>query len=202
MSGTSKHGFMPEASDEEERRDAHVETGNEREAGRDAHAATDNEGEGRVANAARTDNDEYFEEDGDDTTDGGGTDHTTGGSGGADPPAEKKKKSGAPRKDRTPQVLANITDVITEVSASGLPLAPRSVASGYSMQIGCIVRESMSINNSDLRHEDNAALVETLMKKLHQRYTFPEPFRLFSPHEDEHRLEQLEIPGEEEDFAR
>ena len=176
MSGTSKHGFMPEASDEEERRDAHVETDNEREAGRDAHAATDNEGEGRVANAARTDNDEYFEEDGDDTTDGGGTDHTTGGSGGADPPAEKKKKSGAPRKDRTPQVLANITDVITEVSASGLPLAPTTVARGYNMQIGCIVRESMSINNSGLRHEDNAALVETLMKKLHQRYTFPEPF--------------------------
>ena len=96
MSGTSKHGFMPEASDEE--------------LGRDAHAGTGNEGESRES--------DYFKEEGDDTTDGGGTDHTAGGSGGADPTAEKKKKSVAPRKDRTPQVLANVTDTVTEVSPS------------------------------------------------------------------------------------
>ena len=153
MSGTSKHGLMPEASEE----------------GRDADAAaTGNEGEGREADAAATGNEsDYFPEEGDDTTDGGGTDRTAGGSGGADPPAEKKKKkSVAPRKDRTPQVLANVTDTFTEVTPSGLPMAPGTVAKGYSMQIGCIVRESMSINQTDLRRDENKALVETLMKNL------------------------------------
>ena len=168
MSGTSKHGFMPEASDEEEGWDAHAATGNEEEGWEADAAATGNVEEGQES--------EYFEEEGDDTTDGGGTDRTDGGSGGADPTAEKKKKAWAPRKERTPQVLANVTDAITEVSPSGLPLEPQTVASGYSMQIGCIVRESMSINTTDLRSTENKALVETLFKKLHQRYTFPEPF--------------------------
>ena len=86
MSGTSKHGLMPEAS--EEARDADA-------------AATGNEGEGREADAAATGNEsDYFPEEGDDTTDGGGTDRTAGGRGGADPATEKKKKkSVAPRKD-------------------------------------------------------------------------------------------------------
>jgi hypothetical protein len=55
-------------------------------------------------------------------------------------------------------------------------LEPPEIAKGYNMQIGCIVRESMSINTKDLRSDANAALVETLLKKLHQRYTFPQPF--------------------------
>ena len=167
MSDTFKHGFMPEASDEEEGRDAHAATGNEEEGQEADAAAIGNEEEGQES--------EYFEEEGDDTTDGGGTDRTDGGSGG-DLTAKKKKKARAPRKERMPQVLANVTDAITEVSPSGLPLEPQTVASGYSMQIGCIVRESMSINTTDLRSIENKALVETLFKKLHQRYTFPEPF--------------------------
>ena len=44
------------------------------------------------------------------------------------------------------------------------------------MQLGCIVRESMSINTKDIRSDANEALVETLLKKLHLRYTFPQPF--------------------------
>ena len=43
------------------------------------------------------------------------------------------------------------------------------------MQLGCIVRESMSINTKDLRSKANEALVENLLRKLHQRYTFPQP---------------------------
>ena len=106
----------------------------------------------------------------DTTTDGG--DHMDGG-GGSNPTAPKQKK---PRRDRTPQVLANITDVFTEVTPSGQPVEPKHLANGYGMQLGCILRESVSINTKDLRSTDNEALVVHLLQKLHQRYTFPEPF--------------------------
>ena len=39
------------------------------------------------------------------------------------------------------------------------------------MQLGCIVRESMSINTKHIR--SNAALVDNLIRKLHKRYKFP-----------------------------
>ena len=102
------------------------------------------------------------------TTDGG--DHTDGG---GDPTAPKEKKE---RKDRTPQVLSNVTDHFTEVTPSGLPVAPEATAKGYSMQLGCILRESVSINTKDIRSTANKALRDVLLQKLHQRYTFPEPF--------------------------
>ena len=86
----------------------------------------------------------------DDTTDGG--DHTDGGS---DPTAPKQKKE---RRDRTPQVLVNVTDHFTEVTPSGLPVAPEALAKGYSMQLECIVQESMSINTKDIRSTANKAL--------------------------------------------
>ena len=92
--------------------------------------------------------------------------------------------------------------MFTVVSPSGLPLETPELAKGYIMQLGCILWESMSINTKDIRSKANEALVENLLRKLHQRYTFPQPFKKggeFSNHEDEHRLEQLEIPGEEED---
>ena len=63
----------------------------------------------------------------DTTTDGG--DHTDGG-GGSNPTAPKQKK---PRRDRTPQALANVTDVFTEVTPSGLLVEPKDLAKGYGM---------------------------------------------------------------------
>ena len=178
MSGPSdKHG--PEASSAEEEEWEATARGNEAEEGPEAAARGNEAEEGHES--------DYFAEEaeeGDDTTDGDGTDPvaTDGGSGGDPAPAEpapaekKKKKPRAPRKDRTPQVFANITDDITEVSLSGQPLAPTKVANGYSMQLGCLVRETVSINEVDLRSDENRALVETLIKRLHQRYTFPQPF--------------------------
>ena len=100
----------------------------------------------------------------DTTTDGG--DRTDGGA--SDPSAKKKKKD---RKDRTPQVLLPTCEEITAVSLSGLPLEPAHVARGYNMQLGCIVRESMSINTKHIR--SNAAMVDNLIRKLHKRYKFP-----------------------------
>ena len=101
----------------------------------------------------------------DTTTDGGdGTDggaRTDGAS--SDPSAKKNKKD---RKDRTPQVLLPICEEITGVSLSGLPLEPADIARGYIMQLGCIVRESMSINTKHIR--SNPALVDNLIRKLHK----------------------------------
>ncbi|KAK1669224.1 hypothetical protein QYE76_057383 [Lolium multiflorum] len=64
----------------------------------------------------------------------------------------------------------------TEVSESGLPMEPSWVAKGYGMQLGCIVRETVSILTQDLRSKENEAISQSLLQKLHQRYTFPEPF--------------------------
>ena len=122
------------------------------------------------------DDPEYNVEGGEDdttTSDGGNhTDSDLGGSNPATPAAPKKKKQ---RKDRTPQSVDNATDVFTEVTASGQPVAPEKLAAGYGMQLGCILRESVSINTKDLRSKANEALVEHLLKRVHQRYTFPLP---------------------------
>ena len=71
----------------------------------------------------------------DDTTTTNGGDHMNGG---GNPTARKQKKE---RKERTAQVLANVRDHFTEVTPSGLPVAPEALAKGYSMQLGCIVWE-------------------------------------------------------------
>jgi hypothetical protein len=107
------------------------------------------------------------------TTDGGGT--TTDG-GGTTTDGGSVKKPRKPRKDRKPQKLADTTDEITLISESGLPLEPADVAAGYGHQLGCIVRESMSINTKHLRSEANARLLDNCVKKLHRRYKFPAPY--------------------------
>ncbi|KAM0882065.1 hypothetical protein ACQ4PT_032539 [Festuca glaucescens] len=135
----------------EEGREAAAETGDEEE-GRDDAAETGDEEDGRD-DAAET---------GDETTEGH-TNHTDGDSSGNHEEAQKKRKAKRPRRDRKPQVLANVIDAFTKVSESGLPLEPSEVAKGYNMQLGCIVRESMSINMKDIRSDANVALVETLI---------------------------------------
>ena len=79
-------------------------------------------------------------------------------------------------------MLANITDEFTLVSPSGLPIEPTDKASGYSMQLGCIIRESISINTKDIRSKENAALLQVLLRKLHLRYKFPEDSKKVAEH--------------------
>jgi hypothetical protein len=55
-------------------------------------------------------------------------------------------------------------------------LEPEDVASGYGMQLGCFIRESMSINTKHLRSEANEKLVVNCLQKLHRRYKFPSPY--------------------------
>ncbi|KAK1664272.1 hypothetical protein QYE76_052431 [Lolium multiflorum] len=100
---------------------------------------------------------------GDETTTHGGDRMEDDGSG--NPATEKKKKK--ERKDRKPTVLANTTDEITKVSESGLSLEPADIAAGYGMQLGCIVRDSMSINTKHLRSEANERfLVQPILLQL------------------------------------
>jgi hypothetical protein len=96
------------------------------------------------------------------------TDRTEGDSSGNPEEAKKKRKAKRPRRDRRPQVLANITNPFTLVSESGLPLDPSVVAKGYAMQLGCIIRETVPLNTQYLRSEANEALAGTLIQKLHQ----------------------------------
>ena len=59
---------------------------------------------------------------------------------------------------------------------SGQPMEPEKLAAGYGIQLGCIVRESMTINQKNIRAKGNTRLRELLIDKLHNRYKFPELF--------------------------
>ena len=65
-------------------------------------------------------------------------------------------------------MLATVCEEFTEVSESGLHLAPKETARVYNMQLGCSVRESRSINMKHLRNPSNAALVDNIIRKLHR----------------------------------
>jgi hypothetical protein len=93
--------------------------------------------------------------------------------GGSDAAAKKKKKE---RQDQTPPALGTKLKEFTYVKPSGQPVEPAKLAAGYGIQLGCIVRESMSINQKNIRAKGNTRLHELLIGKLHNRYKFLEPF--------------------------
>ncbi|KAK1685438.1 hypothetical protein QYE76_046286 [Lolium multiflorum] len=104
----------------------------------------------------------------DDTTDGAGEDDTTDGAGEDDTGKPKKL-----RRERRLNVLSTVKQAFTEVNASGHPTAPPELVKGYSAQLGCILRSTVSINTENLRHPDRANLRTLLFTKLHERYEFP-----------------------------
>ncbi|KAK1694307.1 hypothetical protein QYE76_011004 [Lolium multiflorum] len=104
----------------------------------------------------------------DDTTDGAAEDDTTDGAAEDDTGAPKKL-----RRERRPNVLSTVKQAFTKVNASGHPTAPPDLVKGYSAQLGCILRSTVSINTENLRHPDRANLRTLLFKKLHERYEFP-----------------------------
>jgi hypothetical protein len=160
----------------EQPRKAAAESPDDEEEGRD----TASEGEGRGAAADTGDDDDTWDDaaqTGEETTgEENAANRTEGDSGGNPQEGKKKRTARRARRDRRPQVLANVTDVVTVVSPSGQPMEPSWVAKGYGMQLGCIVRETVPILTQDLRSKENEAIVQSLLQKLHQRYTFPEPF--------------------------
>ena len=109
---------------------------------------------------------------GDDTTDGAAEDATTD-DGGARTDGSQPKRQ---RKDRRPNVLGTVKEEFTEVNSDGHPTAPKHVVKGYSVQLGCILRSTVSINTENLRHKDRGNLRNLLFTKLHERYKFPAEF--------------------------
>lgn len=80
------------------------------------------------------------------------------------------------RKPRPPPTLGSQRQEFTQVSPTGAPEEPKDLAAGYGVQIGCMVREVVTINTRNLRDPANVHLVELLMEKLHGRYKFPDEF--------------------------
>ena len=109
---------------------------------------------------------------GDDTTDGAAEDATTD-DGGARTDGSQPKRQ---RKDRRPTVLRTLKEEVTEVDSDGNPTAPERIVKGYSLQLGCILRRTVSINTENLRHKDRGNLRNLLFTKLHERYKFPAEF--------------------------
>ena len=109
---------------------------------------------------------------GDDTTDGAAEDATTD-DGGARTDGSQPKRQ---RKDRRPIVLRTLKEEVTEVDSNGNPTAPERIVKGYSLQLGCILRSTVSINTENLRHKDRGNLRNLLFTKLHERYKFPAEF--------------------------
>ena len=62
------------------------------------------------------------------------------------------------------------------MNSDGHPTAPKQVVKGYSVQLGCILRSTVSINTENLRHKDRGNLRSLLFTKLHERYKFPAEF--------------------------
>ena len=91
---------------------------------------------------------------GDDTTDDGAADATTD-DGGACIDGSLPKRQ---RKDRRPNMLGTVREEFTEVNSDGHPTVPKHVVKGYSVQLGCILRSTVSINTENLRHKDRGNL--------------------------------------------
>ena len=106
------------------------------------------------------------------TTDGAAEDATTD-DGGARTDGSQPKRQ---RKDRRPNVLGTLKEEFTEVNSDGHPTAPKHIVKGYSVQLGCILRSTVSINTENLRHKDRGNLRNLLFTKLHERYKFPAEF--------------------------
>ena len=90
----------------------------------------------------------------DDTTDGAAEDATTDdGSSHTDGSQPKKQ-----RKDRRPNALRTLKEEFTQVDSNGNPMEPKHIVKGYSVQLGCILRSTVSINTENLRHPDRGNL--------------------------------------------
>ena len=100
----------------------------------------------------------------DDTTDGAAEDATTD-DGGARTDVSQPKRQ---RKDRRPNVLRTVKEEFTEVNSDGHPTAPKELVKGYSVQLGCILRSTVSVNTENLRHPDRGNLRNLLFTKLHE----------------------------------
>ena len=137
---------------------------------------TTNDGGGNVTTDGRGGNRTTDVEGGNVTTDDGGGNRTTDVEGGnvtTDGGGDKiKKKMRHPNKLRTGRV-----SVLTIDEAKFELATPESVAAGYGNDIGCILRDTVSINETSLRDPSRDHLQVLLIQKLHDGFKFPKPFQ-------------------------
>src|ERR1043165_493454 len=113
--------------------------------------------------------------DGTDGTDTGVTD--TGGAEAATEPANKKERVRKPNKLGTDKLL------VTEVHPGKFePIAPAEARKCYGNQVGCVLRETASINDYDLRSIPN--MEHLLLTKLHNRFKFSDRDESKTPWDD------------------
>ena len=96
-----------------------------------------------------------------DTTDGAAKDATTD-DGGAHTDGSQPKKQ---RKDRCPNALRTLKEEFTQVDCDGNPTEPKHIVKGYSVQLGCILRSTVSINTENLRHTEGICATYSHYKK-------------------------------------
>ena len=95
------------------------------------------------------------EDDPTDATTDGAAENATNDDGGARTDGSQQKRQ---RKDRRPTVLRTLKEEVTEVDSDGNPTSPERIVKGYSLQLGCILRSTVSINTENLRHKDRGNL--------------------------------------------
>jgi hypothetical protein len=78
------------------------------------------------------------------------------------------------KKDRCPNQLKPLQEVILEVDPkSGLP---KEAARGYGNNVACILRDTVTINEQNIRQKLKKSIAVLLISKLHARYQFPSPY--------------------------
>jgi hypothetical protein len=76
------------------------------------------------------------------------------------------------RKKRKSNELSNNIHVITRIDGKGIPVSPVKSSGGYSISVGVIVRENVSIICTDLRAKQYKNLTGLLMQMLFNHYVF------------------------------
>ena len=99
--------------------------------------------------------------------------------GGSQSSAKKRKER--KKAERQPPVLGTVREEFIIVRSDGVPVEPKQLAKGYGIQIGCIVRDTHSINMGNLRTDENAHLVNMFLMKLRARYLFPPQYKKTDP---------------------
>ena len=65
-------------------------------------------------------------------------------------------------------MLGTVREEFPEVNSDGHPTAPKHIVKGYSIQLGCILWSTASINTENLRHKDRGNFRSLLFTKLHE----------------------------------
>ena len=110
---------------------------------------------------------------GDDTTNSGAGDANDTTDGGERTDGSRPKKI---RKERSKNKVGAEKQAIIAVSRAGKPLEPSGRARSYDNQVAAILRDNISVYEDNLRDPSQGHLLVILMKKLHERYTFPKKY--------------------------